>query len=422
MKLKKTTLKNGVRVITVPTPGNPSVTVMVMAEVGSNYETKSQNGLSHFLEHMLFKGSAKRPSHINLTRELDSLGAQYNAFTANEATAYYAKADKKHFKRIFDIVADMYQHPLLPPDELERERGVILEEISMYEDLPQRKVWDVLASLMYGDTPAGRTILGPRENIKKFTRKDFINYIQKYYVADKTIVIVSGDVKEAEVLKEAKKAFKDIPQSKRITKKKVADKQKVPGIKIEKRKSDQSHLLLAFRTFSAKDKRVPSLVLISTLLGGGMSSRLYQRLREAMGACYYIYARHDESTDHGVFVISTGINASRIQEVAGAIIEECKRLTEELVSERELDMVKEYHLGHLHMDLETSDAVANYFGDQEITTGKPHTSSEWEEMIRKVTPKDIQQVAKEVFRNDKVNLAAVGNITDMAAVRQELKF
>ncbi|MHB1330900.1 MAG: M16 family metallopeptidase, partial [Minisyncoccota bacterium] len=190
MKYKKTTLQNGLRIIHVPSKGNPSVTVMALVETGSNYEEKSQNGLSHFLEHMMFKGTTRRPTSLDISRELDSLGAQSNAFTSNEMTGYYAKAEKKHFKELLDIISDLYLNPTLPPAELEKERGVILQEISMYEDLPQHKVWDVFGELVYGDSPAGRTILGPSLNIKKFKRDDFQDYRKVHYVAKKTIIVI----------------------------------------------------------------------------------------------------------------------------------------------------------------------------------------------------------------------------------------
>src|SRR3990167_981003 len=215
MNFKKTTLPNGLRVITVPVKGNPSVMVLVMVETGSNYETKEQNGLSHFLEHMCFKGTTNRPQAKDIAVELDALGAENNAFTSHEMTGYYAKAAKKHFPKLFEIISDPYLNPTLTAEDLEKERGVILEEISMYEDLPQRKVWEVLSRLMYGDTPAGRPIIGPRENIKNFTRQNFVDYRSRHYVASKTIVIVAGGVNEQTVLKETKKYFKYIPKHKR---------------------------------------------------------------------------------------------------------------------------------------------------------------------------------------------------------------
>lgn len=215
MKFKKKTLKNGLRIITVPVKGNPSVTVLVMVSTGSNYETKEENGLSHFLEHMCFKGTPTRKTALDISLEVDSLGAENNAFTNNEYTGYYAKAEKKHFKKLLNIVSDIYLNPTIPTEELEKERGVILQEISMYEDLPQRKVQEVFDELLYGDTPAGRSILGPKENIKRFTREDFLKYKSKHYVAEGTVVVVAGDVSDKQVEEEVSKLFKSIPTSKK---------------------------------------------------------------------------------------------------------------------------------------------------------------------------------------------------------------
>lgn len=421
MKYKKRTLPNGVRLITVPTPGNPSVTVMVMAEVGSDYESKNTNGLSHFLEHMLFKGSKKR-SAKEIARELDSLGAHNNAFTSSEVTGYHAKAHKKHFVKVLDIVSDMYLNPTLPADELEKERGVILEEISMYEDLPQRKVWDVLSTLMYGDSPAGRTVLGTRENIKRFQRKDFVNYFRTHYIARKTIVVVAGDVEESLAYKEVQKIFGSMNEGKLPKKSLVKENQKSPALKVEKRKTDQAHMVMAFRTVPAKDERVPAISVLSTVMGGGMSSRLYQRLREEMGACYYIRVKHEEYTDHGLLAISTGINAARSKEVTEALLGECKRLREENISADELSRAQEYIIGHLYMDVETSDVLADFYGEQEVSSGKLQTPEELAEDIRKVTADDVRKAAQMIFKNENINLAAVGNLKFIPGLERMLKF
>ena len=422
MNFKKTTLPNGLRVITVPTKGNPSVMVLVVVETGSNYETKAQNGLSHFLEHMCFKGTTKRPKANLIAKELDALGAKNNAFTSNELTGYYAKAAKRHFPKLFEIISDLYLNPTLPAEDLEKERGVILEEISMYEDLPQRKVWEVLSKLMYGDVPAGRSILGPRKNIKSFTRKDFVDYRSKHYVASKTIVIVAGDVSEQTVLSEVKKHFKDIPKNKKLSKPVVKEKQKSPGLLIHKKKTDQTHIVMAFRAYGAKDKRLPALTVLTEILGKGMSSRLFTKLRDEMGACYYVRAGHDECTDHGVFTISTGINVSRTEEVLKVLLEECGKLTRALVSDKELQKAKEHNIGHLYIDLETTDSIAEFYADQEVNAGKLKRPQELEKAIRKVTAQDIMRVAKGIFRNEKLNLAIVGNIFDSKAIKRALSF
>ncbi|MDP2642121.1 MAG: pitrilysin family protein [bacterium] len=422
MKYKKTTLPNGLRVITVPTRGNPSVMALVVVETGSNYETKEQNGLSHFLEHMCFKGTTKRPKASLIAKELDALGAQNNAFTSNELTGYYAKAAKRHFSKLFEIISDLYLNPTLPAEDLEKERGVILEEISMYEDLPQRKVWDVLSSLMHGDTPAGRPIIGPRNNIKRFKRKDFVDYRSKHYIASKTIVVVAGDVSERTVLKEVKKHFKDVSTGRKISKSSVIEKQKLPGLLIHPKKTDQTHMIMAFRGYGARDKRIPALTVLAEILGKGMSSRLFTKLRDEMGACYYVRASHDEYTDHGVFAISTGINTSRTTEVTKVLLEECGKLTKEPVSNEELRKAKEHNIGHLYMDLETTDSIAEFYAGQEVSTGKLKRPQELEREIRRVTAKDIMAVAKDVFKNEKLNLAIVGNVSNLKAVRKALSF
>jgi predicted Zn-dependent peptidase len=422
MNFKKTTLPNGLRVITVPTKGNPSAIVLVVVEIGSNYETKTQNGLSHFLEHMCFKGTTKRPKASLVARELDALGAQNNAFTSNELTGYYAKAAKKHFPKLFEIISDLYLNPTLPTEDLEKERGVILEEISMYEDLPQSMVWVYLAKLMYGDTPAGRSILGPRENIKKFNCKDFVDYRSKHYVASKTIVVVAGDVSEQVVLKETNKYFKNIPKDKKLLKPAVKEKQKKPALLIHRKETDQTHMVMAFPTYSASDKRIPALCVLAEVLGKGMSSRLFTKLRDEMGACYYVRAGHDEYTDHGVLTISTGINASRTKEVLKVLLEECKKLTKVLVPDGELQKAKEHNIGHLYMNLETTDSLAEFYANQEIVTKKLKKPADFEKEVRKVTAKDVMRVAKEIFRNDKLNLAIVGNLSDTKAVKKVLTF
>lgn len=400
---------------------SPSITVLVLAETGSDYESKGENGLSHFLEHMIFKATEKRKTFLEIGRELESMGAASNAMTSNELTYYYAKSAKKHFKKLLDVISDMYLNATIPEDTLDKERGVILQEISMYEDLPQRKVWDVLMKLLYGDAPAGRPTLGPKENIKKFTREDFLNYKNAHYVASKTVVVVAGDVDNKEAISEIRKTFAGIPEGKRVKKPAVKEKQKAPNIEIFKKDTDQTHLMLAFRAFSAKDKRANSLHLLAYIMGKGFSSRLFQKMREEMGACYYVGSDFDDYTDHGAFVISAGIEAKRAEEVVRALLEECKKFTTELVENDELKKAKEFLLSKLAMRLEATDEVADYYVAQEILTGNPKNFKEINREIRAVTSKDIQKVAKDVFKNENLNLAIVGDIKDSAKIKKALK-
>lgn len=420
MKHQKTTLPNGVRLIVAPAHDNPSTTVMVACESGSNYESKKENGLAHFLEHMLFKGTPSRPSAFSVSSELDSIGAESNAFTMSEITAYYAKSEKKHWKKLLEVISDLYLNPSFPSADLEKERGVILSEISMYLDLPHKHVHDVLMDLLYGDTPAGRSIIGPRENIKKFTRQEFLSYHRKHHVASKTIIIVSGDVTYKNVLKEVKDIFSSLPKLKKRTKEVVKEKQLLPALRVEKRKSDQTHMVMAFRGFGADDKRSAIVSVLMGILGDGMSSRLFQRLREQMGACYYVRAYNDVYTDHGYAGISTGIDKTRIVEVTQAILDECKRLTYEEVQEKELQKIKDYIVSHMYMGLETTDAQAGFYALEEITHGNTREPSKIEDEIRKVTAKDIQEIAKDIFRDEKLNLAVVGDVSDTKSLKKVL--
>jgi predicted Zn-dependent peptidase len=292
----------------------------------------------------------------------------------------------------------------------------------MYEDLPQRKVQELFAELLYGDTPAGRSVVGPVENIKKFQRKDFVNYRKKHYVADKTIIIVSGDVDEKKVNREVAQAFKNISNTKGLSRQKVKQNQKSPTVLVHTKKTDQTHMVLGVHTFNIFDKRMPALQVMASILTGGMSSRLFQKLREEMGACYYVNAGSDAAKDYGVFAISTGVEEKRVEEVIRVLLKECKRLCNEPVSKEELQKTKDYMSGHMYLGLETSDSLAEFYVVQEVIKGKIKTPAEIEKEIRAVTAKDIQWVAKEIFKNQNLNLAVVGNIANSKKLKKILSF
>jgi len=422
MQHKKITLPNGLRIITVPVKGNPAATVMVMTETGSKYETKAENGLSHFIEHMCFKGTKKRPSASVVHRELDALGAVSNAMTSEEYTGYYAKAEKKHWKKLLDVISDIYLHPNFPKDDLEKERGVIIQEISMYEDQPQDKVGVLFQGLLYGDTPVGRFIAGTKENVSKLKHKSFVEYHKKHYVAEGTIVVVSGDINEAEVKKEVQKLFKDIQTKRKPSKARVVEKQTRPQALIHQRKTDQTHMIMGMRTYKSNDKRQPTLRVLSGVLGAGMSSRLWHKLREELGACYYVYTGINDFTDHGYFHISTGIENRRAKEILEVLLSECRRLIEEPVSEEELKKTKDFLIGHMYLRLETTNAQAMFYVSQEVLKDSIKSPDQIEQEIRAVTARDIMKVAKEIFRNDKLNLAVVGDIKDPSGLKRVLKF
>ena len=344
MKFSKKTLNNGLRIITIPMKRNPSVTCLVMVEAGSKYEVKEKNGLSHFLEHMCFKGTKRRPKAADISRELDSIGAEYNAFTGQEYTGYYAKAHPKHISKILEVISDMYLNPIFDEQEIEKEKGVIVEEINMYEDMPQRHVHDLWSELLYGDQPAGWNIAGPREVVKAMKREDFVKYRGEHYVAKGTMITIAGDFAEAKILKEMEKLFTQVSVAKKYDKKKVVERQSTPQILVKFKETDQAHLILGVRSYPILDKRTITLGVLNTVLSGGMSSRLFQKLRDKMGVCYYVRSENNPYTDHGNLAVSTGVDTKRVPEVLAAILNEFFRLKNQLVPVDELTKAKDYFI------------------------------------------------------------------------------
>lgn len=422
MNFKKQTLKNGLRIITVPMKDTSTATVLVLVEAGSKYETKDINGLSHFLEHMCFKGTKKRPMASDLSRELDSLGAQYNAFTSQEFTGYYAKAQSKKLPQLIDIIADLYVNPTFNEKEIEKEKGVIVEEINMYEDMPQRHVHDLFNELLYGDQPAGWNIAGTRENVRSMTRDHFVKYRDRHYVAKGTIVIVAGKFNESAVKKMLTKAFENISTAKKDTKVAVKEKQTEPAYVVKQKKTDQMHLVLGVRSYDVFSKKLPALNVLMCALGGGMSSRLFYRMRDEMGVCYYVRAGSDEFTDHGVISISAGVDKNRLVESVKAITEECRKLIETPISEQELRKVKDYLIGNMYLSLESSDSIADFFGMQEILKKSAKKPDDMAKQLEKVTARQVQEIAKELFQDRHLNLAVIGDVKDEKELKKALTF
>ncbi len=422
MKFTKKILPNGLRIVVVPMKDNPTVTVLVLVEAGSKYESKDINGISHFLEHMCFKGTVKRPKAIDISKELDTLGSQYNAFTSQEYTGYYAKSDARHFKQIFDVITDIYLNSTFPEIEMQKEKGVIIEEINMYEDMPQRHVQSLIMKLLYKDEPAGRDIAGSKINIIKMTRDNLVAYKNKHYLPESTVVVVVGKITEKEVLKEINKIFNTIPRGKKEQKIKVKEIQEKPEVLIQFKKTDQTHFVLGFRSYGLFNKKSVTLAVLGALLGGGMSSRLFQKLREEMGVGYYVRAGNDTYTDHGVFTISAGVDNKRIEEVISVILEEVQKFKNEKIDEEELNKVKEFLIGNMKLSLESSDDIASFYGGQELLKKEIKSLDEKIREIRDVTTKQIQDLAKDIFKNEKLNLALIGPFKDKNKFLKILKF
>lgn len=410
------------RIITVPMKDNPTTTVFVLVEAGSKYENKENSGISHFVEHMCFKGTKKRPNTFEISKELDGIGATYNAFTSYEYTGYYAKSDYKQFDNILDVVSDIYINSVFPEQEIEREKGVIVEEIKRYNDLPINIVLYDFYKLLYGDTPVGRKITGTEEIIKNIKRTDIIDYVNKHYVASATTVIIAGKINEKEVVKKVIKSFKNIGIWKKEEKEKVIENQTSPQVSVAYKDTEQTHIILGVRTFNTYNKYNTIVSVINSILLGGMSSRLFQKLREEMGICYELDTANDTFTDHGMFLIYAGVDTKRVKEAIEAILNELKKIKNELVSIDELNKTKQHMIGILSLSLESSNSQASYYGMQDVLRQNIKTPEDIIKEIKAVTAEEIKFVAERIFKDENLNLSILGKITDSKEFKDILHF
>ena len=407
-KVKKVTFSSGLEALLVPLKETRTVTVLILVRAGSEYEKKEINGISHFLEHMCFKGTIKRPTSKEISSLMDSLGANFNAFTSQEHTGYFIKVDNRHLDVALDLISDIYQNSLFKEEEIEKEKGVIIEEMNLDEDTPTSQIYDVLLKLLYDDQPAGWRVLGEKETIKKIKRQNFLEYIKNNYTADKTLVVVSGRFNEEVVEKHLRDLFKDINQNKGLAEQKVKENQKEPAVLIKTKKTDQTHLVLGTRAFNKFDERRYALSLLSVILGQGMSSRLFQKIREEMGAAYYVYSLADLNCDHGFFGVATGVALSKTQEAVKVIMEAFKKIANEAPSEVEVKKAKDYLKGKQALGLESSDEFAFFYGLQYLYYKKTFSLDELYKKIDAVTPQMIMNLAKELFQPKNLNLAILG--------------
>ncbi len=408
MKYQKHVLKNGLRIILAPMQDTGTATVIVMTGVGSRYETGRENGLAHFLEHMMFKGTKKRPNTFDITRELDGLGAEYNAYTAKDHTAYYAKVEAHHWDKALDIVSDIFLHATLSPEEIERERGTILQEINMYEDMPARRVGEHFEKLLYGTHPLGTEILGPKENIKSFKRKDFIEYLSRGYTAENVVVGVAGKIDPKKVLKEIKTHFSEIRPGKRPVFKKITEGQAKPGLTLHHKKTDQTHFVLGTRAYAMEHKDRFALAVLSNILGGGMSSRLFIQVRERRGLAYSVHTNIDTYHDAGYLATQCGVEHENLEKTLRVILDEYHKISTEKVSDEELSRAKENIKGHFALGLEGSDDIVGYLVTQETLRHTITLPKDRVKAIDRVTADDVLRVAQDVFQNKKLNLAVIG--------------
>ena len=418
---KKTTIKNGLRIITVPQKNTQSLTVLVLVETGSKYEKKEINGISHFLEHMYFKGTRKRPSTTAIAETLDKVGGIYNAFTGEEYTGYFAKVASPHFDLALDWVSDIFLNSILPEKETEKEKGVIIEEINMIYDHPMSYVQTLWPKLLYGDQPAGWDIAGTKETVSKMSREKLSDYMKRQYVAKNTIISIAGNFDEKEAISKVKKYFSKIKKTRPITKPKVIEKQEKPEVLLHFRQTDQTHLCFGVRAFNLFHPQRYALDLLTVILGGMMSSRLFIEVRAKLGIAYYINTSSEMNPDTGFLFTQAGLDNKNVEKGIFTILKEYKKISEKKVPREELKKAKDYLKGKTTLLLESSDAMASFYATQEILEKKILTLEEIFKKIDKVTREDILKVAREIFKPEKLNLALIGPFKEKINFEKILK-
>ncbi len=423
MKTTIHTLKNGLRIALTPLNDVTTTTFMVMTGTGSRYENLEENGMAHFLEHMFFKGTKERPNAKVISEELDAIGGVYNAFTGKDRTAYYAKVSSKHTNIAIDVISDIFLNSKLPQKEIDKERGAILQEINMYEDMPMHSVDDVFDSLFFKQgTPLSRTILGPKKNIETFTRKQFQNYFNRNYTAENTIVSIAGSFKEKQVLSRVKRHFMSISTSKapKSTEAELTRSHK-PLIKVKQKKTEQTHLILGMQAYEYGHKDTYVQMMLIALLSGGMSSLLFTEVREKRGLAYSVRAWAERFSDTAYIAIQAGVEPSKLNEATRVIINILHKLKKSNIKEADLIKAREYILGHAAIQNEKTDTITTKVATQILATGKTITETQLKNNLKKVSAKDIKRIAKDLFIKENLRLAVIGTHKDTKETQKILE-
>ncbi len=409
---KKLKLKNGTNVILVPKSESRSLTLLVLYKVGSRYENlKINHGVSHFIEHLMFKGTKKRPTTFDISKELDGIGAEFNAYTSKDHTGYYIKADAAKFSLACDILADMLNNSLFAAQEIEREKGVIIEEIKMYEEQPIYFSEMLFERLVFQGNTLAEDIAGTETSIKKMQRKDILNYLRDFYRPENALIILAGKINKNAITTLNKYFVQKTVNNKSARQQKFVtfeNKQKDSRILLDYRKIKQVYVALGFPAYSYFHPDLYALYVLGIILGGNMSSRLFIEVREKKGLCYSIKSQVDVYEDSGDLMVRAGLDLNKINEAMKIIIRELKKIKEKGITQKELAMAKEFLKGHLTLQLEETQQLAEFYGRQFLLTNEILTPEEKFRKISAVTQKQVNKVAQDIIKNGKMNLAVIG--------------
>jgi len=421
MDQKLLKLSNNLKLLSTHLSSVQSITVLILVRAGSRYEDKKTNGIAHFAEHMFFKGTKKRPTALEISSLIDGIGGEFNAFTSKEYTGYYIKASAKHIDLLLDVLSDMIIHSKFDPVEVNRERGVIFEELRMYLDTPIRYIGDVFENLLYGDQPLGWDIVGTIDSLKNITQKDFFTFTNKFYSPENMLVNIAGGINFQTAQKISDKYLGKLKNKKPASYLPVKFSQNKPAVKLVSKKTEQAHFCLGVRAYPRNHENHYILAVLNALLGTSMSSRLFIQLRERRGLAYYVRSTFDEYHDAGFFVVQAGVETKNIDKAIQVTLEEFEKISHEPVGEEELKKAKENIKGKIVLGLEDSREIAALFGAQLLLEGKVRSLPEMFKNIDAVTSGDIQKVAKDIFVNEKLNLAIIGPYKDEAKFEKILK-
>jgi len=418
---KKTVLDNGLRIITHHMPNRQSLALGIWINAGGRYESTSNKGISHVLEHLLFKGT-KNYSCRKIKESIEGVGGSLNGFTSEELTCYLVKIPAVHWELALSILSDMVINPSLKAVELEKEKQVILEEIKMYKDLPQSYVHELLDDLLWPNQPLGEPIIGTVESVESINREQLHLFKEKYYTAANIVISAAGEINHDRLSKASEKLFlKRNKQDKNIFLN-ARDEQIKPQLKILHKDTEQTHMALGFKGFDRGHPLKHALALLHIILGANMSSRLFNELREKRGLAYEIGTQVKYFADTGAFVVHAGIDNRKINEAVAMILKELKIAEKKLVSLDEFKRAKEFYLGQLKLALEDTLDYMLWIGETTAALNKTHTLNNIIQEVKKVKREDILQAAGHIFQPDKINLALIGPLKDSEpGIYKELK-
>ncbi|PJA42841.1 hypothetical protein CO176_01300 [Candidatus Woesebacteria bacterium CG_4_9_14_3_um_filter_39_10] len=421
-------LDSGLRVLTVPMPGVESATVAVWVKTGSRNEEEKVSGISHFLEHMVFKGSIKRPTAKEISSAVDSIGGEFNAATSKDWTNFYIKAGVSNLETAFDVLSDMVLHPLLKEDEIEREKGTIIQEIAMYEDTPMVKIGEVFENLTFAGNSLSKDTAGTTKSVKRITKSDFERYRKRHYYPENMLVSVAGGVAETEVLKLVKKYFGEISHPPGEIRKHLAGvsfqtRQTKPQVKLKTKKEEQAHFILGFLADGRNYEGRYAQGLLSAILGGGMSSRLWIEVRERRGLAYAVKTSIERYLDTGYLGTYAGVDPQKVDEAISVILDQtyCIISGKYPITKKELKDFKEFLKGHLALALEETKDVSAFFSDQVLFMDKILTPEEIFRKVDGVTLDEVTFEAKRLFIPSRLNLAVIGNYNNKGKFEKLLK-